>query len=138
MNVYLLSLALIFLAGVDAGARLNSKKSRGRRSSLSISESSGVKWTIDFIVPVIPLLNTTNTYVTWDFSLFTTIPTRTQVAELYNSLATLSEEKEVDMDHDFIEELGARLISVNKDGSSTSYLLQALSMTVQKGNIISN
>jgi len=104
MNVYLLSLALIFLAGVDAGARLNSKKSRGRRSSLSIPESSGVKWTIDFIVPVIPLLNTTNTYVTWDFSLFTTIPTRTQVAELYNSLATLSEEKEVDMDHDFIEE----------------------------------
>lgn len=104
MKAYLLAVALFLLAGVEAGARLNPTKSRGRRSTLSIPKSSGVKWTIDFIVPVTPLLNTTNTYVTWDFSLFTTVPTRTQVAELYDSLATLADERNTVIDHDFIEE----------------------------------
>ena len=104
MNVYLLVVSLLFVIGAEAGARLDSKKSRGRRSSLSIPESSGVKWAVDFIVPVTPLLNTTNTYVTWDFSMFTTVPTSTQIAALYESLATLGGEKSVDIDHDFVEE----------------------------------
>ena len=39
--------------------------------------------------------------------------------------------------HDFIEELGARMTSVNKDDRSTSYLFQALSTTIQRGNAMS-
>ena len=38
---------------------------------------------------------------------------------------------------EFIKELGARLTRVNKDGRSTSYLFQALSMTTQRGNAAS-
>ena len=38
---------------------------------------------------------------------------------------------------EFIKELGARLIKVNKDSRSTSYLFQALSMITQKGNAAS-
>ena len=37
----------------------------------------------------------------------------------------------------FIKELGARITNVTKDNRSTSYLFQALSMAIQRGNAIS-
>ena len=37
----------------------------------------------------------------------------------------------------FIEELGARIMSMNMDDRSTSHLFQALSMGIQRGNAMS-
>ena len=103
MNVYIFAGVLIFCVGVESMASKH-VNSRGKRSTLSLPTSSTVKWAVDFYVPVVPLLNTTNTYLQWQVSLYTSVPNRTQIEELYDSLASFGDEKNIEIDHDFVEE----------------------------------
>ena len=57
-----------------------------RRSALSLPEGSSVSIIMDIIVPVVPLLNTTLTYLWFDFPVTYDVPTAATLNDLYASL----------------------------------------------------
>lgn len=93
---------------VDA-AKIHSKV---RRSALSLPSGSSLSVTMDLIIPVVPLINTTLTYLWFDLPLTFDLPTASTLNELYVSLGLLSKASNDDDDsdtsnelsHDFVED----------------------------------
>ena len=74
--------AAILILGVQSG-KIHKKV---RRSALSLPEGSSVSIIMDIIVPVVPLLNTTLTYLWFDFPVTYDVPTAVTLNDLYASL----------------------------------------------------
>ena len=110
---------------------------------------------------MVPCLN--GRYLLWDVTCNDTLASTyvTTTSVIAGGLADWSEEKKLEhyrdlvsthivtpiavetmgawgqIGHNFIKILGARMTDVNKDDRSTSYLFQALSMALQRGNAMS-
>lgn len=108
-----LKLATI-LAAVQLSGALRLQNNRQRRAALSLPSDSSITITTDLIVPVLPLLNTTLTYLWFDFPITYAVPTASDLHNLYSSFSSERENENGDdvgdekssneIDVDFIEE----------------------------------
>jgi DM4/DM12 family len=57
----------------------------------------------DIIIPVWPLINATNTFLTFDLPFRFLAPSYSQLTSLYSSLGRM-EENDIELDHNFLEE----------------------------------
>lgn len=104
------ALLLCFL--FSSSAQAGKIDGRERRSIISLPSDSSLYVTTDLIIPVLPLLNTTATYLSFNFPLTFEVPTATNLNQLYASLGLApSSGKEdderrnsVEVDHSMIEE----------------------------------
>ncbi len=105
----------LFCAFVILGVEPGKIHKQVRRSVLSLPQGSSLTVTMDLIVPVVPLLNTTLTYLWFDLPLTFDVPTAESLNELYVSLglaantsSTDGEEESsrilTDFHHNFIED----------------------------------
>lgn len=96
--------------GVDSAKLF--RQSKVRRSALSLPSGSSLTVTMDLIIPVVPLINTTLTYLWFDLPLTFDLPTASSLNELYVSLGLLSRaytagedsDSSNELDHDFMED----------------------------------
>ncbi len=58
---------------------------------------------LDIIMPVWPLINATNSFLTFDLPFRFVAPSYSQLTSLYSSLGRM-EENDIELDHDFLEE----------------------------------
>lgn len=97
-------LHLILAVNIIIGVESRKLHQRERRSAISLPEGSTVTVTMDLIVPVVPLLNTTLTYLWFDLPLTFDVPTASNLNELYSSLGLIdgssSQGKDEDEDDD--------------------------------------
>jgi hypothetical protein len=82
-----------------------------RRSALSLPSGGTLSVTMDLIIPVVPLLNTTLTYLWFDLPLTFDLPTASALNELYSSFGMSSgtsndDESRIsnELNHEFMEE----------------------------------
>ena len=108
--------AAILILGVQSG-KIHKKV---RRSALSLPEGSSVSIIMDIIVPVVPLLNTTLTYLWFDFPVTYDVPTAATLNDLYASLGFIDNtstnetskkdsQSFSDLHHEFIEDQRANV-----------------------------
>lgn len=81
---------------------------RERRSILSLPSDSSLYVTTDLIIPVLPLLNSTNTYLWFNFPVTFDVPTAKDLNKLYASFSLTGKEGEkratYEAKHNLIEE----------------------------------
>lgn len=63
---------------------------RHRRSTISIPAGSTFSITLDVIVPVLPLINQTNTYLWFDFPFSMNMPTASDLQNMYTNFSFLT------------------------------------------------
>ncbi|XP_057367337.1 uncharacterized protein LOC130688377 [Daphnia carinata] len=85
-------------------------RSKVRRSALSLPTGSSLTVTMDLIIPVVPLINTTLTYLWFDLPLTFDLPTASTLNELYVSLGFLPEAPKDDNDTDTSNELSHEFV----------------------------
>jgi len=65
----------------------------------------GVRWTQQVIVPVLAMINQTNTYLWFDFQMYTRIPTANNLTKLYTSFGRSMDNSDGNyIDEDFLED----------------------------------
>ena len=64
----------------------------------------GVRWTQQVIVPVLAMINQTNTYLWFDFQVYTKVPTAANLNSLYTSFGRSMNDDGHFIDEDFYEE----------------------------------
>lgn len=81
-------------------------KERYRRTAtISLPNSVfGVRWTQNVIVPVLALINQTNTYLWFDFQFLTRVPTAANLNSLYTSFGRSMDNDGLYIDEEFVQE----------------------------------
>jgi len=75
-----------------------------RTAALSLPASAlGVRWTQQVIVPVLAMINQTNTYLWFDFQVYTRVPTANNLTNLYTSFGRSMDNGHY-IDEDFLED----------------------------------
>jgi len=64
----------------------------------------GVRWTQQVIVPVLAMINQTNTYLWFDFQVYTKLPTAANLNSLYTSFGRSMSNDGHYIDEDFLQE----------------------------------
>jgi hypothetical protein len=122
--VLALSLVIVLIAGTDAGTVPNDSGkavSRQRRSAaITFPSMTILRVVLDAFIPVIPLLNSTLTYLNFNMPFRITVPTYKQMIDLYSSLGRM-EEHGILLDHNFLDEHRA-----NQDRRSIYKLVEGL------------
>ncbi len=104
----LLTINIIYtlLKTVDAastGERSSSIRKK-RTAIISLPTAGGVRWTQQIIAPVLALINQTNTYLWFDFQVYTSVPSASSINLLYNSFGRYKDRTGVEIDETFVEE----------------------------------
>jgi len=69
----------------SASTERRQKPKRAAVISLPFAATNGVRWTQQIIVPVLAMINQTNTYLWLDFQMHTRMPTANNLTKLYQS-----------------------------------------------------
>ncbi len=106
---------LLFVAAVVLGVKSAKIHKKIRRSALSLPSGGTLTVTMDLIIPVVPLINTTLTYLWFDLPLTFDLPTASALNDLYSSFGMSSETSNDDdsrisneLNHEFMEEQRAK------------------------------
>jgi hypothetical protein len=102
---------LLLAAAIILGAESAKIHKKVRRSALSLPSGGSLSVTMDLIIPVLPLINTTLTYLWFDLPLTFDLPTASALNDLYASLGLVSGNSNDDesrisneLNHGFMEE----------------------------------
>lgn len=97
----------IFVIGMTESASVGQRNLyRPKRTAvLSLPNSLlGVRWGQQVIVPVLAMINQTNTYLWFDFQMYTKVPTAANLSSLYNSFGRSMNNDGQYIDEDFYED----------------------------------
>lgn len=93
----------LFFATIESGAVGQGRSHSVRKRSILSLPRGILKFTSEIIVPVLALINQTNTYLWFDFPTTWPVPSYTNLNTLYTSFGRL-QEKGIEVDENFIDE----------------------------------
>ena len=105
LAVTLIVFACIMITeSATTGQRFQRRHRRMATISLPNTTPFGVRWTQQIIVPVLALINQTNTYLWFDFQYFTRVPTAANLNSLYTSFGRSMDNDGLYIDEEFFQE----------------------------------
>lgn len=99
----LLSLAIAVVALQFADAATVAERSAG--SSVKFPPSTRLKMTMDWFIPVVPLLNSTFTFLQFNVPVWFNLPNYFDLQTISGIIGRISEEEDEPIDHNFVDEL---------------------------------
>ncbi len=106
--VFITAILTLFIIEVTESASTEKRtKYRPKRTavfSLPNSGAFGVRWTQQVIVPVLAMINQTNTYLWFDLQLYTKMPQASNLSALYQSFGRSMDNDGYHIDEDFLED----------------------------------
>ena len=87
----------------ECGAVADRRSRRPKRTAITFPKSTQLRITNDIIIPVLPLLNTTFTFLSFTLPLRFPVPSYSSMLTFYQNIGRM-EENGIDLDHYFLEE----------------------------------
>ena len=106
VRVMLLLTIIAWLSAVESTAvvgRRNQQRQK-RTAVISLPRSNGMRWTQQIWVPVLAMINQTNTYLLFDCQIYTSVPTAANLNTLYSSIGRANNRHGIEIDEEFVEE----------------------------------
>ena len=90
-SILILIISVVFhsLLGVESASTATMSGRKRRTAVISMPSNSAIRFTNEIIVPVLAMINQTNTYLWFDFQVYMGMPTASQLNLLYQSLPQL-------------------------------------------------
>ena len=103
IRLMLLTMLLIhFFSSVESSAVVGTRQKR--LAVLSLPNSFGIRWTQQIWVPVLAMINQTNTYLLFDCQIYTGVPNAANLNALYASIGRANDRHGIEIDDQFVEE----------------------------------